>query len=219
MQSSRIEQEIEDIFEFIESCKLQRLSSNRVIVPKDELYDLLDELRRDVPEEIKRYQKILRQRDAILDDAEAKATAILSDAQDQYRALIEEHAIMQEAYQQAELTVNEANAQAEQIIANARAQAAEIGNGALYYTRDLLDMAEKTIASAYEATASNARALESALQGHLDLIRENKQQLVGEEESAMEEAAPAEESPVSEPQKEQMIEEASEEVTEYEYEE
>lgn len=218
MQSSRIEQEIEDIFEFIESCKLQRLSSNRVIVPKDELYDLLDELRRDVPEEIKRYQKILRQRDAILDDAEAKATAILSDAQDQYRALIEEHAIMQEAYQQAELTVNEANAQAEQIIANARAQAAEIGNGALYYTRDLLDMAEKTIASAYEATASNARALESALQGHLDLIRENKQQLVGEDEAAMEEAAPVREEPVSEPQKEQMIEEASEEVTEYEYE-
>ena len=95
MQSSRIEQEIDDIFEFVESCRMQRLSSTKVVVPKDELYDLLDDLRRDVPEEIKRYQKILRQREEILDDAEQKAAAILSDAQEQYKALVEEHAIMQ----------------------------------------------------------------------------------------------------------------------------
>ena len=119
MQSSRIEQEIDDIFEFVESCRMQRLSSTKVVVPKDELYDLLDDLRRDVPEEIKRYQKILRQREEILDDAEQKAAAILSDAQEQYKALVEEHAIMQEAYQQAEITVREANEQADQIIANA----------------------------------------------------------------------------------------------------
>ena len=156
MQSSRIEQEIDDIFEFVESCRMQRLSSTKVVVPKDELYDLLDDLRRDVPEEIKRYQKILRQREEILDDAEQKAAAILSDAQEQYKALVEEHAIMQEAYQQAEITVREANEQADQIIANARAQAAEIGNGAIYYTKDLLEMSEKTLAAALESTSSNA---------------------------------------------------------------
>ena len=52
MQSSRIEQEIDDIFEFVESCRMQRLSSTKVVVPKDELYDLLDDLRRDVPEAV-----------------------------------------------------------------------------------------------------------------------------------------------------------------------
>ena len=168
MQSSRIEQEIDDIFEFVESCRMQRLSSTKVVVPKDELYDLLDDLRRDVPEEIKRYQKILRQREEILDDAEQKAAAILSDAQEQYKALVEEHAIMQEAYQQAEITVREANEQAEQIVANARAQAAEIGNGAIYYTKDLLEMSEKTLAAALESTSSNARALEAAMQEILE---------------------------------------------------
>ena len=178
MQSSRIEQEIDDIFEFVESCRMQRLSSTKVVVPKDELYDLLDDLRR---EEIKRYQKILRQREEILDDAEQKAAAILSDAQEQYKALVEEHAIMQEAYQQAEITVREANEQADQIIANARAQAAEIGNGAIYYTKDLLEMSEKTLAAALESTSSNARALEAAMQGYLDVIRQNKAELVTED--------------------------------------
>ena len=192
MQSSRIEQEIDDIFEFVESCRMQRLSSTKVVVPKDELYDLLDDLRRDVPEEIKRYQKILRQREEILDNAEQKAAAILSDAQEQYKALVEEHAIMQEAYQQAEITVREANEQAEQIVANARVQAAEIGNGAIYYTRDLLEMSEKTLAAALETTSSNAQALESALQGYLDVISQNKAELVTDEDAqvqAQQEAA------------------------------
>ena len=56
-RDSRIEQKIEDIYAFVESCKMQRLSATRVVVPKDELYDLLDDLRRDIPTEIKRYRK------------------------------------------------------------------------------------------------------------------------------------------------------------------
>lgn len=183
MQSSRIEQKIDDIYGFVESCKMQHLSTTKVVVPKNELYDLLDDLRRDVPEEIKRYQKILRQRDAILEDAENKAAAILSDAQEQYKALVEEHAIMQEAYQQANLTVQEANAQAEQIIANAKAQAEEIGKGAIYYTNDLLDMAEKSIAAVYESTVNGARTL----QGHLEVIRQNKAELVQDADQEQEE--------------------------------
>ena len=40
--NSRIEQVIDDIYEFVESCKLQPLSQTKLIVPKDEMYDLLD---------------------------------------------------------------------------------------------------------------------------------------------------------------------------------
>ena len=69
---SRIEQLIDDIYEFIESCKMQPLSQTKVIVPKDELYDLLDELKLRTPDEIKRYQKIIANKDAILADAQAK---------------------------------------------------------------------------------------------------------------------------------------------------
>lgn len=177
--NSRIEQKIEDIYAFIESCKMQALSSTKVVVPKDELYDLLDDLRRDVPAEIKRYQKILNQRDAILEDAQAKANAIYLDAKEQYKAMVEEHSIMQQAYQQAEETIEQANAEAERIVEAARRQSDEIGNGAIYYTTDMLEMAEKVIARAYESTMNNSRALETALRGHLDIIRRNKAELTG----------------------------------------
>ena len=41
MQDSRIEQKIEDIYGFVESCKMQSFSTTKVIVPKNDLYDLL----------------------------------------------------------------------------------------------------------------------------------------------------------------------------------
>ena len=178
MQESRIEQKIEDIYGFVESCKMQSFSSTKVIVPKNDLYDLLDDLRRDAPEEIKRYRKMLSQRDAILEDAEKKAADILAEAQEQYSALVEEHNIMQEAYQQAEITVANANEEAERIIANARKQADEMGSGAIYYTTDMMDMAEKVIAKAYESTLNNSKALETALSGYLEIIRKNKAELL-----------------------------------------
>ena len=178
MQESRIEQKRADIYGFVESCKMQSFSSTKVIVPKNDLYDLLDDLRRDAPEEIKRYRKMLSQRDAILEDAEKKAADILADAQEQYSALVEEHNIMQEAYQQAEITVANANEEAERIIANARKQADEMGSGAIYYTTDMMDMAEKVIAKAYESTLNNSKALETALSGYLEIIRKNKAELL-----------------------------------------
>ena len=39
MQDSRIEQKIEDIYGFVESCKMQSFSTTKVIVPKNDLYD------------------------------------------------------------------------------------------------------------------------------------------------------------------------------------
>ena len=43
--------------------------------------ELLNELRIKTPEEIKRYQKIISNKEAILADAQAKADAIIAQAQ------------------------------------------------------------------------------------------------------------------------------------------
>ena len=58
--SSRIEQIIEEIEEYVESCKYQPLSTTKIVVNKEELEELLRELRLKTPDEIKRYQKIIR---------------------------------------------------------------------------------------------------------------------------------------------------------------
>ena len=53
--SSKIEQIIEEIEEYIDGCKPQALSKTNIIVNKEEIEELLRELRMKTPEEIKRY--------------------------------------------------------------------------------------------------------------------------------------------------------------------
>ena len=112
--SSRIEQIIEEIEEYIDKdCKFQPLSSTKIIVNKEHLDELLRELRMKTPDEIKRYQKIISNRDAILADAKAKADAMIEEAQVQTTELVSEHEIMQQAYAQANEIVTQATAQAQ----------------------------------------------------------------------------------------------------------
>ena len=113
--SSRIEQIIEEIEEYIDSCKFQPLSTTKIIVNKDQMDELLRELRMKTPDEIKRYQKIIANKDAILADAQAKADGMIQEAQIQTNELVSEHEIMQQAYAQANEIVTAATAQAQQI--------------------------------------------------------------------------------------------------------
>ena len=123
--SSRMEQIIEEIEEYIDNCKYQPLSSTKIVVNKDELEELLTELKMKTPEEIKRYQKIISNKEAILADAQAKADAIIAQAQVQTSELVSEHQIMQQAYAQANEVVMIATKQAQEILDRLARVAAE----------------------------------------------------------------------------------------------
>ena len=88
MSSSRIEQIIEEIEEYVESCRYQPLSTTKIVVNKEELEELLRELRLKTPDEIKRYQKIISNKDAILADAQSKADNIIAEAQAHAKELV-----------------------------------------------------------------------------------------------------------------------------------
>ncbi|MGN6711021.1 hypothetical protein SAMN02745136_01532 [Anaerocolumna jejuensis DSM 15929] len=180
MGASRIEQLIEDIYEFVESCRMQPLSSTKVIVPKDELYDLLDELRLRTPDEIKRYQKIIANRDAIIADAEEKAAAILAEAGERANSLLEESEIMQQAYYQADALVKKAEEEAAGIVNEANGDALQIRQGALSYTADMLTDAEQVLENAYQSSKSKYDSLLNTLKGNLEIIASNKRELVND---------------------------------------
>lgn len=205
MAMSRIEELIEDIFEFVEECKMQPLSSTKVIVPKEELYDLLDELRMRTPDEIKRYQKMIENKDAILADAEEKANAILADAQQKMDALVDEHEIMQQAYAQADAIVQEASIHAQQILDAAERDANEIRTGAIGYTSDMLVGLENIMDKAYADCKNHYEGLMHSMQGHLDIVRANRRELNGTPEPETQEQPEEQTFDEPEEQKEQKV--------------
>ena len=136
--SSRIEQIIEEIEEYVESCKYQPLSTTKIVVNKEELEELLRELRMKTPDEIKRYQKIISNKDAILADAQAKADAIIAETKVQVQEMVKESEVMQQAYAQANETVNTANRQAQEIIDAATNDANNLRLSAISYTDEMM---------------------------------------------------------------------------------
>ena len=78
--SSKIEQIITEIEEYIDNCKFQPLSTSKIVVNKDDIDELLAELRLRTPDEIKKYQKIIANKDAILNDAKERSEAMIAEA-------------------------------------------------------------------------------------------------------------------------------------------
>ena len=123
---SRIEQIIDEIEEFIEGCKRQTFSQTNIIVPKDELLELITELRLKTPDEVKNYKKIIANRDHIIADAQEKAESMIAETNEYCNSLIEEHEIMLKAYARAEELMNATNERSEETIAQANEEADEI---------------------------------------------------------------------------------------------
>ena len=172
---SKIEQLIDEIEEFIESCKPQPFSQSKVIVPKDELYELITELRLKTPEEIKRYQKIIANREKIISDAQAQAEQMVEETNVYVNQLVEEHEIMLKAYERAEETINNANAQAEATINAANEEAEGIRRGALEYTSELIDNLQNVIANTLNIAQSNYENIINGLSYNSDVLASNKE--------------------------------------------
>lgn len=175
--SSRIEQIIDEIENYLENCKPQLLSSNKIVVDREELEELIAELRSKTPEEIKRYQKIISNKDAILADAQAKADQIIAQAQIQTNELISEHQIMQQAYAQANEVVMLATKQAQEILDSATNEANNIRLGAMAYTDSQLKGVEDILSNAIDTSRMRYDNLISSLQGFLDVVSANRAQL------------------------------------------
>ena len=147
---SKIEQIIGEMEEYIESCRFQPLSNTKIIVNKDEISDLLDDLRQNIPDEVRKYQRIIANRDAIIRDAQDKADEMIRKANEMTSTLVSEHEIMQQAFREANAVMEDATRQAQMIVENATAEANDIKASAVQYTDESLDNIQNILNTAIE---------------------------------------------------------------------
>ena len=175
--SSRIEQIIEEIEEYVDSCKYQPLSTTKIVVNKEEIEELLRELRLKTPDEIKRYQKIISNKDAILEDAQQKADSLIADAQAKAQEMVTQHEVMQKAYAQANETINAANRQAQEILDSATQDANSIRLSAITYTDEMLANIANVLTSTLDDAGGKYKIFLESLQSCLDVVNQNRHEL------------------------------------------
>ena len=74
---NRYENRLEELEQYIEDCKMVPLSKNMIFADKELLLQDINGLRVETPDELKKYQKILNNRDSIINDAKEQADKIL----------------------------------------------------------------------------------------------------------------------------------------------
>lgn len=188
MAAKRYVELIDDLSAYIDGCGKHMFSSDKVVIEKDYVIGILDELRAVTPEEIKRCQKIIGSREAILKqaggeteniirEAQAKAAAIEEEARINAQHLVEESEIMRKAFEQAHTVVENAQSDADTIRANAKAYAESMKTGALNYAETIMNDMNQQLSSAYIDARKYSDQLINSLKDHLVKVEKNHDEL------------------------------------------
>ena len=102
--------------------------TDQVRVDREEIYDLLDQMRATIPEEIKQARWIVKERQEMLAEAKRESERIIKEARDQQQRLVSQEEITKQAERAAEEIVEDANARAREIRLGAEDYADEILN-------------------------------------------------------------------------------------------
>ena len=180
--SSKIEQQIDQIEDYIDSCRYQTFSKTNIIVDKDELDGLLEELRARTPEEIKHYQRIINNKDAILEDARRKAEEMINEATVHTNELVNEHEIMQQAYAQANEIVRLATQQGQDILDKAISEANAYRSSAAQYMEDMLAQIEQSTVSARNNLTSIFSNFHAEMSDYIDTVHQNRAELIPQDD-------------------------------------
>jgi vacuolar-type H+-ATPase subunit H len=100
---------LEELFNESKSIPLTR----NVMVDEDRMLDIIDQMRIAIPEEVKKAQQLLGQRDRVLAQAQEEANRTLDLARQKADQLASKEMVMQEAQRRAEQIVSQARADAE----------------------------------------------------------------------------------------------------------
>ncbi len=138
---------LENLEELIESSSKVPFSS-KVMVDKEELSTILEEIKLKLPDELKQAKRIKDERINILNDAQDEAQKILKEAELKIVELVNDNAITRQAIEQKE-----------EIIENANRISKEISTGTREYADALLEKVEDVLSQTISIVKENRREL------------------------------------------------------------
>lgn len=118
--------------------------SGKCLVDKEEILEIIKEIRLKLPDDIKQAKWVKEERQRILLEAQKEANNIIKDAENKILSLVDEHEITKKAYEQAN-----------EIISNAQKNAREIRLGTREYADSILNKVEDILKETIEVIQSD----------------------------------------------------------------
>jgi len=122
--------------------------TDKGIVDKDEILEIIKEIRIKLPDELKQAKWVKEERGRILVEAQKEADGIVKEAENRIIAMIDEHEITRKAYEQKA-----------EIIETANEMSREISKGTKDYADSVLEGIEIALEDALKVIQNNRREL------------------------------------------------------------
>lgn len=157
--------QLEDVIEDASSVPL----TQKCLIDKEEVFERIQEIRLQLPEDLKQAKWVKDERQRILTEAQKEADAVLKGADEKVAQMVNEHEITKRAQEQAEV-----------IIANAQKNAKDIRLGTLEYCDGMLNDMEGVIQDVKAAVFKSMTEVSnqvSQIDGIIDIIKDNRETL------------------------------------------
>lgn len=156
---------LDQLDELIENGKTNFISG-KVSVDKDQVVEIINEIRLNLPTEVHQSVWIIEERNKILSEAQNEAHLMIEEANERLTSLIDQHEITQYAREKAE-----------SIIETAKSDARQIHMGAVDYAEELFKETEKQLKETLESVHQDVQKFENDITDTLRNLQENRQEL------------------------------------------
>lgn len=132
--------------DLVENSWTLPMSGGRTVVDSAQILEFVKEMRLNLPEEIKKSKRIIKERDDILGRARIESEGIITAAQAQAKRILSEKEICKNA----QIRANE-------IVSGAQSAAKEIRVATVEYCDNVLKKTEETLKKGYESVAETRK--------------------------------------------------------------
>ena len=138
---------LETLEELLERSRTMPFST-KTIVDKEEILEIIKEIRLKLPDELKQAKWVKEERQRILIEAQKEADEIVKEAENRIISMIDEHEITRKAYEQKA-----------EIIETANEMSREISKGTKEYADSILQKLESSLINALDIIQNNRKEL------------------------------------------------------------
>ncbi len=142
--------------------------SNRVSIEKEKIFEVISEIRMNLPVELRNAQRIIEEHDKIIDEARTRAEQLISAAEQRCYELTNESEI-----------VAKATEHATEVMEETKKNARELRINAIDYADEVIAKTEANIKHARDIIANQYALMEEYMDRIIDVMNKNRQELHG----------------------------------------
>ncbi len=137
--ASGVEELLDMLFEMVDEAKNMPLSSDKCVLERDRVLDLIDDIRAQFPVELSEAKKLLTARNEYLASTKREADMIRQQAEAEAQKMLAEETVL-----------NQAKQHAAELVRQSEERSRELKRSANEYCEDALRRTEEAVAEAYD---------------------------------------------------------------------